>query len=118
MKIATKLCLPVILALIFCSFGVQSAQKNISAKVMTAEFIYETAPFPSCHASTIVETNEGLLAAWFGGTHENHPDVCIYTSANIKGKWSAPMQVADGTVHITYTWNRVRIKYVHLKIRK
>ena len=84
------------LALIFTTFGVQSSPKKIHAKVLTSEFIYEKAPFPSCHASTIVETKEGLLAAWFGGTHENHPDVCIYVSTCIKGTWSAPQLVADG----------------------
>jgi alpha-L-fucosidase len=110
MKIFTNLSLPVILALVFITLGVHSAPKNIKAKVLTSEFIYETAPFPSCHASTIVETKEGLLAAWFGGTHENHPDVCIYTSACTKGKWSTPQLVADGIQSDTLRypcWNPV-----------
>ena len=47
------------------NFG-QSA--NIDAPKYSGEFIYETAPFPSAHASTIVELADGnLMAAWFGG---------------------------------------------------
>ncbi|MCX6929120.1 MAG: hypothetical protein NT154_38775 [Verrucomicrobia bacterium] len=42
-----------------------------------SEFIYETAPFPECHASTIAESQGVLLAAWFGGTHERSPDAGI-----------------------------------------
>src|SRR5580704_2349567 len=43
--------------------------------LITSEFIFETAPFPSCHASTIAETTGGgLVAAWFGGAHEKAPD--------------------------------------------
>lgn len=113
MKIANKLPLAVIFALLLSAFGGQSAPKKISAKLLTAEFIYEKAPFPSCHASTIVETKEGLLAAWFGGTHENHPDVCIYTSACIGGKWSTPAEVADGIQSDTLRypcWNPVLFK--------
>jgi predicted neuraminidase len=35
--------------------------------------------FPSCHAATLVELSDGqLLAAWFAGTHEGHPDVGIW----------------------------------------
>jgi predicted neuraminidase len=75
-----------------------------------AEFIYETAPFPSCHASTLVEVEGGLLAAWFGGTHERHPDVGIWTSRFENGKWSAPVEVANGVESDTVrypTWNPV-----------
>ena len=54
---------------------------------LKGEFIYETAPFPSCHASTIVETKSGLVAAWFGGTRERDPDVCIYVSYDETPDW-------------------------------
>ena len=110
MNTLSKCSLAVILALMLISFGAQSSAKKIRAKVLASEFIYETAPFPSCHASTIVETKEGLLAAWFGGTHENHPDVCIYISACVKGTWSAPQLVADGIQSDTLRypcWNPV-----------
>ncbi len=61
-----------------------------------AEFIYESAPFPSCHASTLVETPEGIAAAWFGGTHEKHPDVGIWFSYFRNGSWTKPVEVANG----------------------
>ncbi len=75
-----------------------------------SEFIYESAPFPSCHASTIVETKSGLVAAWFGGTHERHPDVCIYVSRQQNGQWTPPVEVANGvgfTTNRLPTWNPV-----------
>jgi len=72
------------------------------------EFLYRQASFPSCHASTIVELDNGtLLAAYFGGTHENHPDCNIYVSRKDKGneQWQAPQLVADGDG--TACWNPV-----------
>jgi alpha-L-fucosidase len=83
---------------------------KVSAKVLASEFIYETAPFPECHASTVIETENGLLAAWFGGTEERNPDVCIYTSENVDGKWGQPVLVADGIISDTLRypcWNPV-----------
>jgi len=64
--------------------------------LVKSEFIYETAPFPSCHASTLVETKSGLVTAWFGGTAERNPDVCIYVSRPESGKWTVPAEVANG----------------------
>jgi predicted neuraminidase len=69
-----------------------------SNAILTSEFIYQAndVDFPSCHASTIVETSEGLLAAWFGGTDEGNQDVCIYAASNLHGKWNKPVKVAEG----------------------
>jgi predicted neuraminidase len=64
---------------------------------MTTEFIFQSAPTPSCHASTIVETAQGgLVAAWFGGTREQSPDVGIWVSRREKKAWTAPVEVANG----------------------
>lgn len=78
--------------------------------IVGAEFIYETAPFPSCHASTIVETPNGLVAAWFGGTAERNPDVGIWVSRLEQGRWTPPVEVANGVQSPTErypTWNPV-----------
>lgn len=64
--------------------------------VVSTEFIYETAPFPQCHASTICETKSGLVCAWFGGTKEKHPDVGIWLSRHDGKAWSPPVEVANG----------------------
>lgn len=64
--------------------------------IVASEFVYERAPFPSAHASTIVETREGLVAAWFGGTRERDPDVGVWVSWRGPGGWSAPVEVANG----------------------
>ncbi len=67
-----------------------------SPGVVTTEFIYETAPFPQCHASTIVESKGSLIAAWFGGTKEKDPDVGIWVARRQGGKWTPPVEVATG----------------------
>lgn len=69
-------------------------------------FIYEKAPFPSCHASTIVEIAKGqYLAAWFGGKDEGAKDVQIWGSRFDGKAWSAP--VVWGSDPGYPTWNPV-----------
>jgi predicted neuraminidase len=78
--------------------------------VLSAEFIYETAPFPQCHASTICHAGEGMVCAWFGGTKEKAPDVGIWLSRHYGKAWSEPVEVANGVQDETKRnpcWNPV-----------
>lgn len=87
-----------------------STRVDSSAAVLKVEFLYEQAPFPSCHASTIVETSKGLLAAWFGGTAEKNPDVGIWLAHHRNGKWTTPVEVVNGVESATTRyacWNPV-----------
>jgi predicted neuraminidase len=82
----------------------------LAASVISAQFVFEAAPFASAHASTIVETSDGLVAAWFGGTREGAADVGIWMSRLVEGKWTPPVEIAtgiqpDGTRHPC--WNPV-----------
>lgn len=81
------------------------------AGLVRQEFLYETAPFPECHASTLVETSDGLLVAWFGGTEEKHPDVGIWISRYTPDAgWSPVQEVANGVESPTKRypcWNPV-----------
>jgi predicted neuraminidase len=63
---------------------------------MASEFIYESARFPSCHASTILETSPGVfLAAWFGGTAEGDKDVTIWLARRNGSAWTKPERIAE-----------------------
>lgn len=91
-----------------------SAQQPFSGKdaILKSEYVYQKNDvwFPSCHASTIAETDNGLIASWFGGTAEKNPDVGIWVSRYENGKWTIPVEVANGIQHKTLrypTWNPV-----------
>ena len=93
-------------------FSFYSCSNKISYKdgIVEEEFIYDSASFPSCHASTIAETPGGLVVAFFGGTAERNPDVCIYVCRKQNNKWTKPLEVANGVINDTLrypTWNPV-----------
>lgn len=80
----------------FCLLSGVAAAAEMPGLVKS-EFIYETATFPSCHASTIAQTASGkLVAACFGGTAEKNPDVGIWVCRLLDGAWTAPVEVANG----------------------
>jgi predicted neuraminidase len=71
--------------------------------LLGAEFIYTEAPFPSAHASNIVELRNGdLQACWFGGSAEGKPDVAIWTSRHTANGWSAPVELVREPNIATY----------------
>jgi predicted neuraminidase len=78
--------------------------------LLKSEFIFDTAPFPKCHASTIAETQNGLIAAWFGGSDEGNRDVGIWVARYQENQWSAPLEAANGVQSPTNRypcWNPV-----------
>lgn len=87
--------------------------KSWKEGILVDQFIFEKAPYPSCHSVTIVEaTNGDLVASWFGGSHERNPDVCIYVAIKAKGseQWGEAKMVADGQMPDGKrfpTWNPV-----------
>jgi len=90
-------------------FGAAPSQHAADA-ILKSQFIYEEAPFPSCHASTLEDTPDGLVAAWFGGTDEKHPDVGIWVSRLREDRWTDPVEVANGVESSSKrypTWNPV-----------
>jgi len=95
----------------FAAMNLVNAQSGPWKKgIVEEEFIFNKAPFPSCHAATIAETPKGLVAAWFGGTKERNPDVEIYVSRKINHSWTTPVSVANGIQNDTLrypTWNPV-----------
>jgi alpha-L-fucosidase len=100
-----------LVGLLLCSTSVFSQTPQLS--IVSKKFIFEEAPTPSCHASTLLDLGNGtLLSAWFGGKHENNPDVKIWLSTFKKGQWSTPMMMADGVENgVEYAcWNPVLFK--------
>lgn len=98
-----------IVAAIFVGFVILTAPATAA---LSGSFVFTSAPFPQCHASTVVQTARGtVLAAWFGGTREKHPDVGIWISRLTPEGWSMPQEVADGrepqTASRYPTWNPV-----------
>lgn len=68
----------------------------LQRKIHTHEHIIgEQKDFASCHASTLVQMENGrFLSAWFGGSREGHDDVGIWLSIRQRRKWSTPRRVA------------------------
>lgn len=92
-------------------FSCKDSTKTPTIKVLKKELIVTSPSFASCHASSLVALpGNRILATWFAGTHESHPDVSIQTSRLEKGVWSSPVTVADGIINdsLRYpTWNPV-----------
>ena len=73
-----------------------SGAEDAPPAVMKSEFIFKTAAFSQCHASTVVQTRGLLIAAWSAGSGESRPDVGIWLSRYRIGRWTAPVEVANG----------------------
>lgn len=76
--------------------AVAAVAQPSSTAILTTEFVGAVQTTPQSHAATLVQTPSGLLAAWFGGKRERDPGVGIWVSRHGAGRWSAPVEVANG----------------------
>lgn len=74
----------------------QAVSLDFPNGLLQSEFLFENAPFASCHASTLAESGGRLIAAYFAGSAEGNADVGIWVSRRENGKWLAPVAVEDG----------------------
>lgn len=78
-------------------------------KITSSHILGPERPFAQGHASTVVKAGpDTYLVAWFGGTHEKHPDVGIWMSRGNGKEWSSPVEVAKVREHAH--WNPVLFK--------
>ncbi len=74
----------------------QSTLADREPAVLRSDFIYRESPAPFAHASTVAETPDGIVAAWFSGTREGRADVGIWSARFDGQNWSTPVEIADG----------------------
>ncbi len=98
MKKNSIILLMFLVVIVSCKNSSDQMKKGQHKSVLLGEFIYQIADAktPQCHASTIAESGDALVAAWFGGTEEKNKDVGIWVSRKIGDKWSSPVEVANG----------------------
>ncbi len=105
----------ILLLVLFCSIVTNSQPSNkYQVKVIMDTTIFPTGELGSCHASTIVEIDNGIfMVAWFAGSHEGANDVGIWISALKNNKWTKPIEIAKGMDSLgrqVPCWNPVLFK--------
>ncbi len=66
---------------------------DIQLKMISKAYVVspDSLPTQACHAATLTEVKPGLLmAAWFGGSQEGHPDVRIWGAHYENDQWQSP----------------------------
>jgi predicted neuraminidase len=96
LPISAAAALPTILTIYAASTLMSQTPASTAAPILKSEFLFETAPVASVHASTIVEARNGLVAAWFGGSREGAADVGIWLTRSVGRRWDPPSEVATG----------------------
>jgi predicted neuraminidase len=93
--------IPIAFVMLISTAAISSAPYSGANCILRSEFIFKQGEveFPACHASTLVELPDGLIAAWFGGTAEKNPDVGIWISRYSGMRWTRPVEAANGVQH-------------------
>ena len=113
MKRGSWAVLPAVVLAIVGADRVWSSEMSAQAGWVRGGLIFplDNRPTPGCHASTIEQALNGqIVAAWFAGTDEGEDDVGIWVSRLENGRWSKPVEVANGVMSVQKRypcWNPV-----------
>jgi predicted neuraminidase len=111
--IGIRWCLAAIGCAVISAFALPSGDEAIAQQpgFVRSEFVAQNPPTATSHASTIVESKDDLICAWFGGSHERAPDVSIWAARNEGKGWGEPVELANGVhddLRVRYAcWNPV-----------
>lgn len=100
----------ILTAILIVAMFPAATRAEVLVELRSSEFIFAPRTWGQSHSPTIVETSEGLVAAWYAGPYEGHPNVEIYLSRNTGSGWTTPQSVAHGIQNTTTrypTWNPV-----------
>ncbi|MDW7690753.1 sialidase family protein [Flammeovirgaceae bacterium SG7u.111] len=83
-------------AVIICILFYLHPTFSQNSPIISEEFIYGDALFEESNAATIVETDSGLVVAWYGIPEEKYNNVEIWLSRKEGGNWTDPIPIANG----------------------
>ena len=63
--------------------------------IMKEKFVFSDTEFNQCHASTIVETEQGLFMSCFAGPREGHEKTGIWSAIYKNNEWQCQKQIVD-----------------------
>ena len=104
--------------LVAAGTAIAETQSPGKKAIVSEEFVFTKSPTRDCHASSLLELNNGdLLCTWFGGTRENHPDVNLWLARKPKGgKWQTPVSIYDGDGQTLFNPVLVKLKGGNIQI--
>lgn len=85
-------------AVLLAAFATRTSAGELKQPgILLEEFVFTNSPTRDCHASSLLELENGdLLCTWFGGSREGAPDVKVWLARKPKGgQWQSPVSVVD-----------------------
>ncbi len=102
-----------VVALLAAPLAAQTAVPDAvsSPAIVKSEFILDNPPFAASHTSTLVETHDGLVCAWCGGSRLRGLDMSVWMARNEGRGWTGVEEVANGVDEVNQRrypcWNPV-----------
>lgn len=79
----------ILTAILIVAMFPAATRAEVLVELRSSEFIFAPRTWGQSHSPTIVETSEGLVAAWYAGPYEGHPNVEIYLRTRVRSRFES-----------------------------